>query len=144
LWNEEGATELDNVEVSEIAGSTNSLDGAYLQYSDKTWTDCKSGKPVADPLAHLRSLDAPEPPDDNITDGGELLRLKALRQAVMDEITWHVNQAAHHRDAAAECTDEDYTAEHWGHTLDAHCHDKAAERLRAILNAPAPAPEAAS
>jgi hypothetical protein len=91
---------------------------------------------VIDPRGYMQALEPTSPPDDNVTDGGELLRLKALRQAVMDEITWHCNQAAHHRDAAAECTDEDYTDEHFGHTLDAHSHDKAADRLREILNAP--------
>jgi hypothetical protein len=139
IWIPDGVIEFDAVEEVQICDDR----GVVLSGNGSGgWWD-NAQKTVKDPLAflHLKA----QPADDNILDGGELLRMKALRQAVIDEITWHNNEAAHHREAAAECTDEDYTAEHWGHTLDAHSHDKAAERLRAILNgAVPPAPEAAS
>jgi hypothetical protein len=64
---------------------------------------------------------------------------------VIDEITWHNNEAANHLDAAANeaAWDPEYADdEGWMHKAEAAHHDKAAERLRAILNAPAP--EAAS
>jgi hypothetical protein len=140
-WIDDGVTEYEATEAIEIIGPS----GVVLTSDGKgAWWNAFE-QPVKDPLTYMRNIEASSPPDDNITDGGELLRLKALRQAVIDEITWHNNEAAHHREAAAECTDEDYTAEHWGHTLDAHCHDKAAKRLRAILNgAVPPEPEAAS
>jgi hypothetical protein len=141
-WEPDGVTEYDDVDTVEIVDRSgeillarNALDG---------WRSLPHFDPVTDPVAYLRSLDAPEPPDDNITDGGELLRMKALRQAVMDEITWHVNQAENHRDAAGECDETDDTDEGWSHSESAAHHDITAKRLRAILNAPAPAPEAAS
>jgi hypothetical protein len=142
-WEPDGVTEYGNVNTVEIVDRSGEI--VLTRNAFDGWRSLPHFDPVTDAVTYLRSLDAPEPADDNITDGGELLRMKALRQAVIDEITWHNNEAAHHRDAAAECTDEDYTDEHWGHTLDAHSHDKAAERLRAILNgAVPPAPEAAS
>ena len=130
-WQNDGVNEYDEIEAVEIIGP----DGVVLSGNGKgAWWDLGS-RTVKDPVGYLRRLEGPSPPDDNITDGAELLRLKALRQAVIDEITWHNNEAAHDREAAAEMDPDD----RWDIASlkeEAAFHDRAAGRLRAILNQP--------